>query len=200
MGMINSSHIELIGACTIDGAYGLGNGMPWPRKGLPGDMARFKTITEDAPEGTVNLLVAGKVTAETMQQVKLGPKRLLVSVSRKHTGQLFDTQENSSSNNVLEVRSFEEALEITRLPYFKKYVHKVIFIGGEASWKFAFTVARKAFITLALKDCSLENYTRLQTPLHTQAHNAHFKVSNNVLIRNETAWSLAYNFLDYIKE
>lgn len=37
--MISSSRMAVIGAQTKDGAYGLGNGMPWPR-----GMVRYGTF------------------------------------------------------------------------------------------------------------------------------------------------------------
>jgi dihydrofolate reductase len=198
---IDHSRIDAIGACTLDGAYGLRKDMPWSdhKTKLPGDLPRFAHITSDAPDDKVNLLIAGSITAETMKELDLGPKRLLVSVSRNHPVELLSTPESLSRHErIVFVRSFKDAPPLLHSPI----VNKAIFIGGRACWEFGFKLAGMAYITLAVKEYPGEEYTRPRTPLHLQAEMAGFVLAEDgkVTKDNPAAWPPVYIFLDYIRE
>lgn len=199
MNTANRSRIVVIGACTSDGAYGLDDDMPWQRgkAGLPGDMLRFKSVTEEVKPGKVNLLVAGRVTAETMKDLDLGPNRLLVSVSRHHPEAFLAQSESLSRHDrITFARSFADTLNLLPSPI----VDKLIFIGGSECWKFGMTVAGKAYITLAYKECPGDEYARLNKPLTEEAEAQGFVLIKKTPNENPAAWSPIYNFLDYVRE
>lgn len=201
MSTIDRSRIELIGGCTKDGAYGLGSGMPWPKgkAGLPGDMVRFKKITEAAAPGKFNLLVGGRVTIETMSGHDFGESRQLVSVSRSHQPGMWEETAIGTIGGIVRVSSFDEVLEFASTPSGERYVDKVIFIGGEACWEYGFSCAGKAHITLADKDCFGPEFTRLKIPLHLMAEaNGFRRIDDNEPIKNPEAWAQTYHFMDYV--
>lgn len=157
--MIPSKDVEVIGACTQGGAYGLkdGSGMPWPQGSIPGDLRRFKEITSGAPPNRVNLLVCGMKTYKMMEDVDLGPRRVLLGVSR--------TEPRFVDENRGIISAFVEALL-----WEPSLVHKVFYIGGEAAWEYGMGIASTAHLTIINNTCEGDNVLKLKTPLHTMAY------------------------------
>ncbi len=72
---------DVVVAADLEWGIGKHGGLPWPR--LRGDLAHFKRVTTDAPEGKRNAIVMGRKTWES-KEVGQKPlaKRLNVVVSR----------------------------------------------------------------------------------------------------------------------
>lgn len=90
--------------CVVaaDRAWGIGknNALPWPK--LKGDMAHFKRITCEAPEGRRNAIVQGRRTWESAEvQGRPLPRRINIIVSRGA---------QALPDGVLAARSLDDAL------------------------------------------------------------------------------------------
>ncbi len=187
--MIHPKDIEVIGACTQDGVYGLkdGSGMPWPQDGVPGDLRSFKEITSSAPPDRVNLLVCGMRTYRTMEGVKLGPRRVLLGVSR--------TEPKFMDENRGIISTFVEALL-----WEPSVVHKVFYIGGEAAWEYGMQVASTAHLTIINNTCDGDGVAKLKTPLHRMADEQGMTLTGMQPVKCPDKWARSFQFQMWSKD
>ncbi len=189
--MISSSRMAVIGAQTKDGAYGLGNGMPWPRGMVRQDMARFKHRTTSAPTGRKNLLIVGRETFEAMGSEPL-PGRYMVVISRKYEG-IGTIGEDVFCSHSIESFLACKADKMNDL-------HNVFFIGGEHVWQKGFKLSSQAYITVVNKnidDCT--GLKRLSVPLVEQALMAGFSWRNTNTTTDNWNGPVQVTFLEYYK-
>lgn len=157
--LMSTPIISVIAAYTRpDSAYGTGDfRLPWPTVGgLPGDLQRFYRHTTDAPEGKVNVLIGGRNTVQSMREVILGKKRLLVGVSTSI----------EPGNGYGHNRSFVQSIDVALRLAEEEEAHRIIFIGGEAIWLHGLNIADEAYLTIAMRDYPEKDAVRLKTPLH----------------------------------
>lgn len=189
--MIDQKRIAIVGAHTAEQlAYGLGKGMPWPRKALSKDMfERFKPLTSSAPEGKKNLLIAGMTTFNTFP--KPLPGRYLVGVSRQ-------AQEvKLLENGAMIAPSFEEALIFAeKLPD----LHRVFFIGGKASWEAGLKYASELYISVVHKEADEKNTINLDQSLEAKAKATGFFLVGQETVVDEWDGPVKVIFLDYFRE
>ncbi|MGE0548368.1 MAG: dihydrofolate reductase [Kofleriaceae bacterium] len=94
---------DVVVAADLDWGIGKTNGLPWPK--LKGDLAHFKQITCDAPEGKRNAIIMGRKTWQSTEvAARALPRRLNVVISRSPL---------DMPDGVLAARSLDEALGIT---------------------------------------------------------------------------------------
>ena len=73
---------DVVVAADLDWGIGKASGLPWPR--LKGDLAHFKAVTSDAPDGQRNAVVMGRKTWESKEVAgRPLPRRLNVVVTRR---------------------------------------------------------------------------------------------------------------------
>lgn len=74
------SRLTIIVAATVHNGVGQNARLPWR---LPQEMAYFARVTSNAPEGTVNAVVMGRNTWESIpSKFRPLPKRLNLVISR----------------------------------------------------------------------------------------------------------------------
>jgi dihydrofolate reductase len=74
---------DIVVAADREWGIGKDNALPWPK--LKGDLAHFKRVTSDAPEGQRNAVIMGRRTWESAEVAgRPLPRRLNVVISR-HT-------------------------------------------------------------------------------------------------------------------
>lgn len=72
---------DVVVAADLDWGIGKANALPWPK--LRGDLAHFKRVTCDAPEGARNAVVMGRKTWQSREVAgRPLPRRLNVVVTR----------------------------------------------------------------------------------------------------------------------
>ena len=72
---------DVVVAADLDWGIGKANALPWPK--LRGDLAHFKRVTCDAPEGARNAVVMGRKTWESREVAgRPLPRRVNVVVTR----------------------------------------------------------------------------------------------------------------------
>jgi dihydrofolate reductase/thymidylate synthase len=107
---------DIVVAADLGWGIGKGNALPWPK--LKGDMAHFRRITSDAPEGKLNAVVMGRKTWESAEMSgRPLPKRLNVVVTRQGV---------SVPEGVVVAGSLDAALTAAR----GNNTHGVFVIGG----------------------------------------------------------------------
>ncbi len=165
--MINSDRIIIIGAHTYpDHAFGLGDGMPWPKGSLVEDMQHFKNVTITAPEGKKNLLIAGRKTFESIGGAL--PKRYMGVISRE-----FSDKPHQIGADVFGGNSVLSLLEWAE--HNIKDLHNIFFIGGELIWMEGFNYASHVHVTIVHKsNMRNSNLRKLRTPLTQLASRAGF--------------------------
>ena len=73
---------DVVVAADREWGIGKANGLPWPK--LKGDLAHFKKITCDAPEGRRNAVVMGRKTWESAEVAgRPLPRRLNIVITRR---------------------------------------------------------------------------------------------------------------------
>ena len=190
--LINSNRIAIIGAHTTDLAFGLGDGMPWPRSAIKQDMARFKRITSDAPEGKKNLLIAGYKTFVGMGSKTL-PNRFMASISRKIQ------HPTSFGNDTFGASSIELLLDYVEREI--PNLHNVFFIGGEFIWLRGMNISNRAYITEIQKNVEDHRLLRrLTSPLSEQLVQAGFVLHKSNRIVDDWNGSVQLDFLEYIRK
>jgi len=108
---------------AADLAWGIGkrNALPWPK--LRGDLAHFKRVTSDAPEGQRNAVVMGRKTWESAEVAgRPLPRRLNVVVTRA---------ELAMPEGAVIARSLDEAVAVAG-------VANVFVVGGAELFRAAF--------------------------------------------------------------
>ena len=72
---------DVVVAVDLDWGIGKAAGLPWPK--LKGDLAHFKRVTSEAPEGKRNAIVMGRRTWESTEVAgRPLPRRLNIVISR----------------------------------------------------------------------------------------------------------------------
>ncbi len=165
--MINSDRIAIIGAHTHpDNAFGLEDGLPWPKGSLKEDMQHFKNVTLTAPEGKKNLLIAGRKTFESIGRAL--PKRYMGVISQEFSG-----DPRKIGDDIFGGSSVPSLLEWAE--HNLKDLHNIFFIGGELIWMEGFNYASHVHITLVLHSIRKDpNLRKLRTSLTQQASRAGF--------------------------
>jgi dihydrofolate reductase len=73
---------DVVVAADLDWGIGKANALPWPK--LKGDLAHFRKVTSEAPQGGRNAIVMGRRTWESAEVAgRPLPRRLNVVVSRR---------------------------------------------------------------------------------------------------------------------
>ncbi|KAI0076080.1 dihydrofolate reductase [Panus rudis PR-1116 ss-1] len=121
------SRLTLIVAATLENGIGKNSGLPWR---LPREMAYFARVTSNAPEGTMNAVVMGRNTWESIP-AKFRPlkDRVNVVISRNQNYTL-SIPEASQTPAFLRA-DLSSALSLLRDPNETgKPIHRVFIIGG----------------------------------------------------------------------
>jgi dihydrofolate reductase len=72
---------DIVVAADLDWGIGKASGLPWPK--LKGDLAHFKRVTSESPEGTRNAIIMGRRTWESAEvAARPLPRRLNIVISR----------------------------------------------------------------------------------------------------------------------
>jgi dihydrofolate reductase len=72
---------DIVVAADLDWGIGKASGLPWPK--LKGDLAHFKRLTSESPEGTRNAIIMGRRTWESAEvAARPLPRRLNIVISR----------------------------------------------------------------------------------------------------------------------
>lgn len=72
---------DVVVAADLDWGIGKTNGLPWPK--LKGDLAHFKRVTSEAPEGQRNAIIMGRKTFDSAEVKRRPlPRRLNIVISR----------------------------------------------------------------------------------------------------------------------
>ena len=125
---------------AADLAWGIGkhNALPWPK--LRGDLAHFKRITTDAPEGRMNAVIMGRNTWQSDEvRGRALPRRLNVVVTRHSL---------SVPDGVVVASSLDVALERAS----DQHAAAVFVVGGAQLFREAFAHAALRFIYLTRID------------------------------------------------
>lgn len=94
---------DVVVAADLDWGIGKARGLPWPK--LKGDLAHFKRVTSEAPEGQRNAIVMGRRTWESTEVAgRPLPRRLNIVISRSTL---------IAPEGVVAARSLGEALAAT---------------------------------------------------------------------------------------
>jgi dihydrofolate reductase len=113
---------DVVVAADLDWGIGKSNGLPWPK--LKGDLAHFKRVTSDAPEGQRNAIVMGRKTWQSTEVAgRPLPRRLNIVISRS---------ELAVPEGVVHTRSLDEALAAGRV------CHATFVVGGAQIFSEAF--------------------------------------------------------------
>lgn len=92
---------DVVVAADLDWGIGKASGLPWPK--LKGDLAHFKRVTTQAPEGHRNAIIMGRRTWESTEVAgRPLPRRLNIVISRNTL---------VAPDGVLAARSLDEALD-----------------------------------------------------------------------------------------
>ena len=120
----------IIVACDVNGGIGKDGKLPWY---IPPDMKYFKTVTTEAPENTINAVIMGRKTWESLGKKPL-PNRLNIVISAT----LEDSYIPDADAPII-ARSFDHAH--TKLKEFSNgsggicKINNVFVIGGESIYK-----------------------------------------------------------------
>uniref|UniRef100_A0A6C0KV73 dihydrofolate reductase n=1 Tax=viral metagenome TaxID=1070528 RepID=A0A6C0KV73_9ZZZZ len=126
----------IIVACDVNGGIGKDGKLPWY---IPPDMKYFKTVTTEAPENTINAVIMGRKTWESLGKKTL-PNRLNIVISAT----LEDSYIPDADAPII-ARSFDHAH--TKLKEFSNgsggnynssgicKINNVFVIGGESIYK-----------------------------------------------------------------
>jgi dihydrofolate reductase len=128
--------ISLIVAVCENGGIGVNNTIPWY---IPEDLKHFRKITTDAPVSTINAVIMGRKTWQSLPKQPL-PNRLNVVVSSTLN------KGDYVSDNIVIVQSLQEALDVIQT---KDNIHKAYVIGGSTLYKEAILskMCDSAFVT-----------------------------------------------------
>jgi len=108
---------EVVLAADEEGGIGRAGGLPWH---LPGELARFKRLTTEAPPGRHNAVLMGRRTWESLpERFRPLPGRLNLVLSRSSGLRLPE--------GVLRASNLDEALERAAAA---PLVHRIFVIGG----------------------------------------------------------------------
>ncbi len=91
---------DIVVAVDLEWGIGKGGALPWPK--LKGDLAHFKRVTSDAPEGQRNAIVMGRKTWDSAEVAgRPLPRRLNIVISRR---------DRTVPDGVIAARSLDDAL------------------------------------------------------------------------------------------
>lgn len=136
---------DIVVAADREWGIGKNNALPWPK--LKGDLAHFKRITSDAPEGQRNAIVMGRKTWESAEVAgKPLPRRLNIVISR---GALRVPE------GVLAATSLDEAL-VKAVGVASTFV-----VGGAQIFREAFDHPQLRYVYLTRVDGAFDTDTKL---------------------------------------
>jgi dihydrofolate reductase len=119
--MVRTMSFDVVVAADLAWGIGKANALPWPK--LRGDLAHFKRITSEAPEGARNAVVMGRKTWQSAEVAgRPLPRRLNVVVTR---GEL------AVPEGVVVARSLDEAIAADG-------VAAIFVVGGAELFRAAF--------------------------------------------------------------
>jgi len=112
--------MNIIVAVDANGGFSKDGGIPWM---IPEDLKYFKNITTNSPNGTMNVVIMGRKTFETLHNKPLN-NRINIVLSRSNN--IINT------NNLYVSQSIDDAIAVVKtLPN----VNEIFFIGGESVYK-----------------------------------------------------------------
>ena len=122
---------DVVVAADLEWGIGRSNALPWPK--LRGDLAHFKRVTCDAPDGARNAVVMGRKTWESREVAgRALPRRVNVVVTRR---------ELAVPEGVVLARSLDEGIAIGG-------VANVFVVGGAELFREAFAHAALRWVYL----------------------------------------------------
>ncbi|KAI0363896.1 dihydrofolate reductase [Pilatotrama ljubarskyi] len=123
------TRLTIVVAATRSNGIGRQSQLPWR---LPKEMAFFSRVTTGAPEGTMNAVVMGRTTWESIpKKFRPLPKRLNIVISRNKHYELFPPDAETPSAPVYLHSSLDSAMERLGKPEFlEKPLHRSFLIGG----------------------------------------------------------------------
>jgi len=139
--MSDAIHFDAVLAADRD--WGIGKTdqpLPWPR--LPGDLAHFRRVTSEAPDGKRNAVILGRRTWDSPEVAgRPLPKRLNVIVSRRSFDALPDNAVAATSLGDAIVAAHADAT-----------VSTIFVVGGGEIFRQAFEDARLRYVYLTRVD------------------------------------------------
>jgi len=162
--------LTLIVAATLSNGIGQSSRLPWR---LPAEMAYFARVTSSAPEGSINAVIMGRNTWESIpKKFRPLPRRLNVIISRNADYyKTIDIQKDDASPTVVR-SSLEDAIAhvvfISKQDSHVTKVHRCFVIGGGTIYKEALDLSplsqasAPATVTAAIADRVL--LTRILEP------------------------------------
>ncbi|KAI0361570.1 dihydrofolate reductase [Trametes cingulata] len=123
------TRLTIVVAATGKNGIGRQSQLPWK---LPREMAFFSRVTTSAPEGTMNAVVMGRATWESIpKKFRPLPKRLNIVISRNRQYELFPADAETPRAPVYLHSSLESVMERLAKPEFlEKPLHRSFLIGG----------------------------------------------------------------------
>ncbi|TBU35296.1 dihydrofolate reductase [Dichomitus squalens] len=128
------TRLTLIVAATRNNGIGQNSHLPWR---LAKEMAYFKRVTTNAPEGSMNAVVMGRNTWESIPQ-KFRPlnKRLNLVISSNTNYQLLPADAATPCALVYLHSSLDSALErLSQSEYLEAPIHRTFIIGGASLYR-----------------------------------------------------------------
>ncbi|HEY5933274.1 MAG TPA: dihydrofolate reductase [Kofleriaceae bacterium] len=122
---------DVVVAADLEWGIGKQGGLPWPR--LKGDLAHFKRVTSDAPEGRRNAIMMGRKTWESKE---VGGKPLA-----KRTNVVVSRSELAVPEGVVLASSFDDALAV-------RDVETIFVVGGAGLFQVALDHAHLRWVYL----------------------------------------------------
>lgn len=153
------------------GGIGVNNGLPWK---LPIDMKYFKQLTTTSQHGTINVVIMGRKTWESIP-TKFKPLENRLNIIISSNSQLFENTSYQNMDNIILHSSLSNALNyIKQLNSHLNNIHKIFVIGGYQLYKEA----------LESKLCKYLYVTEVYLE-HDNEHNYDIFFPNLVLLTNK---------------
>ena len=132
---ITRVQFDAVVAADLEWGIGKDNALPWPR--LRGDLAHFKRVTSEAPEGKRNAVVMGRKTWESKEVAQRPlPRRLNIVISRKGIAPV---------DGVISVSSIDAALAAAAA---QPDIANIYVVGGAEIFRMAFAHPQLRWIYL----------------------------------------------------
>ncbi|KAJ8489802.1 hypothetical protein ONZ51_g2713 [Trametes cubensis] len=121
--------LTIVVAATRNNGIGRNSQLPWR---LSKEMAFFKKLTTTSPEGTINAVVMGRATWESIpKKFKPLPQRANIVISRNEQYELMSVDAGAPSTPVYLHSSIESAAARLVGPYsMERPLHRSFVIGG----------------------------------------------------------------------
>ncbi|KAI0639447.1 dihydrofolate reductase [Trametes polyzona] len=123
------TRLTIIVAATRNNGIGRNTQLPWK---LPKEMSFFSKVTTNAPEGSMNAVVMGRATWESIpKKFRPLPRRLNIVISSNKHYELMPPDAETPSAPVFLHSSVDSAAERLSQPEFlEKPLHRSFIIGG----------------------------------------------------------------------